>query len=218
MTTLRNVALGFAIDYPADWHRRERSVRVIFSPTGAGLEVDTLQQPALWAGIPADDKTEPAEILTEVLREFPARVELLDSGSQTIGGQGWTTARVRYESEQLSEPGLATLAATKRNEVGYVIVMQAPASQWQLMQPIYQGMVSSFRFTAEAVVRPTEATRPPTPTPTPTPRIYVVQSGDTLSEIAVQFGVSTDALATRNGIEDPRSLRTGQKLIIPTPR
>ena len=51
-----------------------------------------------------------------------------------------------------------------------------------------------------------------------TPRIYVVQSGDTLSEIAIQFGITAEALAARNGIEDARYLRTGQRLIIPTRR
>jgi LysM repeat protein len=218
LTTLRNVALGFAIDYPDDWRRQERTLRVVFSPTEAGLEATTLQYPALWVGIPADEQTEPTAVLTEILRGFPARVEVLETGSTTISGQNWLTARVRYESDQLSQPGRATLAATKRNEVGYVVVMQAPASQWDALQPIFQGMLNSFRFTAEAVIRPTEATRPPTPTPTPTPRIYVVQSGDTLSEIAVQFGVSTEALAARNSIDDPRSLRVGQKLIIPTRR
>ena len=48
--------------------------------------------------------------------------------------------------------------------------------------------------------------------------IYIVQSGDTLSKIALQYGVTIEALATRNDIDDPRRLRTGVKLIIPIKR
>ncbi len=61
---------------------------------------------------------------------------------------------------------------------------------------------------------------PPTPTytpaPTPTPIIYVVQSGDTLLGIAIQYGVTLDALQRANAIADPRFIREGQALIIPT--
>jgi LysM repeat protein len=48
--------------------------------------------------------------------------------------------------------------------------------------------------------------------------VYEVQSGDTLGGIAVRFGVDMEALANRNGIEDPRRIRTGQQLIIPIRR
>ncbi len=61
---------------------------------------------------------------------------------------------------------------------------------------------------------------PPTPTytpaPTPTPIVYVVQSGDTLLGIAIQYGVTLDALQRANAIADPSLVREGQSLIIPT--
>lgn len=41
---------------------------------------------------------------------------------------------------------------------------------------------------------------------------HVVGRGETLSGIARRFGVSVDALQTWNGIENPRSLRVGQRL------
>lgn len=55
----------------------------------------------------------------------------------------------------------------------------------------------------------------PTPTPAPTPRTYVVQSGDTLHEIAVQFGTTAAAIAAANGISVTDTLDVGQVLIIP---
>ena len=45
--------------------------------------------------------------------------------------------------------------------------------------------------------------------------IYVVQSGDTLAEIAEQHGVRVDDLITLNGIQNPDVLQVGQQLQIP---
>lgn len=218
MITLQNVALGFAVDYPADWAKSEKSLRVIFSPTEAGLETESWQQPGIWLGIPASDTTEPATLLQEILSDLPASPQVLKTNTITLAGQPWSSVQIQFEPDSLDQPVLATVAATKRNEVGYYLVAAAPADRWSAVNPIFQGMLNSLHFTAEAVIRPTDATRPPTPTPTPTPRIYVVQSGDTLSEIAVQFGVSMDMLVARNGIDDPARLRVGQKIIIPNRR
>lgn len=44
---------------------------------------------------------------------------------------------------------------------------------------------------------------------------YVVQEGDTLYGIAVQFQVTMDALMEANGIDDPNALQVGQELQIP---
>jgi LysM repeat protein len=55
-----------------------------------------------------------------------------------------------------------------------------------------------------------------TPTVSPTPIVYVIQSGDTLLEIAQEYGVSVEAIQRVNGIEDPRFLRVGQEVLIPT--
>jgi LysM repeat protein len=98
------------------------------------------------------------------------------------------------------------------------MVAVAPAAEWEAMQPVFQTILNSFQFTSEAVLRPTDATPPPTPTPTPTPIVHIVQSGETLSHIAVRYGVTIEALAARNNIDDPRTLQTGTKLIIPLKR
>ncbi len=60
---------------------------------------------------------------------------------------------------------------------------------------------------------------PPTPTftpePTPTPVLHSVESGETLLGIALEYGVSLQALQAANGIDNPQYLRLGQVLIIP---
>lgn len=45
--------------------------------------------------------------------------------------------------------------------------------------------------------------------------IYVVQPGDTLSKISLQFNVSVQALMSANGITNPNLIFAGQRLVIP---
>lgn len=70
---------------------------------------------------------------------------------------------------------------------------------------------------ATATPRPSTPAPTSTPTVTPTPIVYVVQQGDTLLGIAVQFDVAAEAIQEINGIVDPRFLQIGQELIIPGP-
>lgn len=71
--------------------------------------------------------------------------------------------------------------------------------------------------TATGTLLPT-ATPSPLPTVTPTPPtvvIHVVQPGDTLSEVAVLYGSTVEAIVAANGIEDAHWLSLGQELVIP---
>jgi LysM repeat protein len=53
------------------------------------------------------------------------------------------------------------------------------------------------------------------PTPTPEPFRYTVATGDTLSSIAQQFGVTTVSIIEANGLLDPNAVQVGQEIIIP---
>jgi membrane-bound lytic murein transglycosylase D len=73
---------------------------------------------------------------------------------------------------------------------------------------------------APAPARSAPAAKPvaePAPKPKPAPPLarYVVKKGDTLQSIARTRGTTPKALASANGIRDPRSIRPGQKLKIP---
>lgn len=48
------------------------------------------------------------------------------------------------------------------------------------------------------------------------PNPYVVQSGDNFFRIAVDCGVTVEALAQANGITDPTSIVPGQQLVVPS--
>jgi LysM repeat protein len=54
-----------------------------------------------------------------------------------------------------------------------------------------------------------------TAAPTLTPVTYMIRSGDTLTDIAIEFNVSVDAIMDANDITDPNSLSAGDVLIIP---
>ena len=58
----------------------------------------------------------------------------------------------------------------------------------------------------------------PTPTPMPTPsenvECYIVQPGDTLSDIARRYGVDYNDIAMDNNILDPNYILPGQELVI----
>jgi LysM repeat protein len=71
---------------------------------------------------------------------------------------------------------------------------------------------------ATATPRPATPIATLTPTVTPTPIIYVVQAGDTLLNIAIQFERTTEEIQAANGIADPRFLQIGQEIIIPPPK
>ncbi|MCL5263940.1 MAG: LysM peptidoglycan-binding domain-containing protein [Chloroflexi bacterium] len=73
----------------------------------------------------------------------------------------------------------------------------------------------SSRTTQTAPSPASSPTSTPGPSATPTPTIYVVKAGDSASEIADKFGISTNALLKANNMTDPDKLAVGDKLVIP---
>lgn len=56
-----------------------------------------------------------------------------------------------------------------------------------------------------------------TPTPTPLPEFHVVQAGETLSQIAGLYGLTPEAIAAKNRLDDPNAILAGQRLVLPQP-
>ncbi len=68
----------------------------------------------------------------------------------------------------------------------------------------------------EVVLEVPSPTPSPQATPTPEPVVYhIVQSGETLWDIAEQYGVTLEALEAANESLDPDLLQPGQELVIP---
>ncbi|HEY71654.1 MAG: hypothetical protein DRJ03_19950 [Chloroflexi bacterium] len=90
-------------------------------------------------------------------------------------------------------------------------------------QPPATTLLSGASPASPATILPPVTMSPPftpvttaTPTVTPTPIVHVIQSGDTLLGIALDYGVDVDRLQSFNNIANPQSLQVGQELIIPT--
>jgi LysM repeat protein len=241
VATFSSAALGMTLEYPETWEQEEEPLYAIFSPSEAGLDPENLQDASIWVGIPENESATIAELLTTVLSNFPADAETLNEGTISIASQTWTSAQIRFDDENLGGQGIATLAVTNKDGIGYYLVAVAPSDEWNSAQPLFQGMINSFRFSAEealaqnsssnevdgaedeteqsAAGTPAAGRTTPAATPTPaaaaTPLTYIIQSGDTLLEIAVRFGVDADLLASENNITSPESLQLGQELTIP---
>ncbi|MFB0537811.1 MAG: LysM peptidoglycan-binding domain-containing protein [Anaerolineae bacterium] len=73
-------------------------------------------------------------------------------------------------------------------------------------------------FTTTSTATPTSTpTATSTATPTPMPVIYVVQSGDTLLSIAIEYDTTVDALLQANDLDEREMIYAGQELVIVTP-
>src|SRR5215213_1414303 len=55
-----------------------------------------------------------------------------------------------------------------------------------------------------------------TPLPSPTPFTYTIKAGDTISSIALKFGVSMDSLQAANPEISPNTMSVGQLIKIPS--
>jgi LysM repeat protein len=62
---------------------------------------------------------------------------------------------------------------------------------------------------------PTPTGPTPEPTPEPTPFEYEVQPGDSVTEIALRFGVTPESIIELNALRNPNRILPGQILLIP---
>jgi len=74
----------------------------------------------------------------------------------------------------------------------------------------------NYIYVGQRLVIPGRAAAPaPSPRPTPSSQTYIVRRGDTLSAIALRYGVSMWTLAQVNSIRNPSFIYIGQALRIP---
>lgn len=84
------------------------------------------------------------------------------------------------------------------------------------LPPTFTPMPTSAREIATVAVELNAEGTPIAVTPSSTDQeTYTIQAGDTLAEIAAEYGVSVDALAEANSITDPDEIEVGQILRIP---
>jgi LysM repeat protein len=91
----------------------------------------------------------------------------------------------------------------------YGVSVEALAAANAMSDP--SQIVSGQRLTI-----PTAGAAPAAEIPaTPATSEYVVKNGDSLAQIAREYGVTVMAIAAANGIDNPSQIRAGQRLVIP---
>jgi LysM repeat protein len=103
---------------------------------------------------------------------------------------------------RLAAPAAFLLAAT----IAVLLVRSGLGADDEEQQP----EPATAPLTARA--QPTTTTRAPRP---PRPRTYIVEEGDTLDQIALDFDTTVERLLELNPDIEPTELRPGQRLRVP---
>ncbi|WP_322796877.1 LysM peptidoglycan-binding domain-containing protein [Tepidiforma sp.] len=95
----------------------------------------------------------------------------------------------------------------------YGVPLEALAAANGIANPdlIFAGQLLTIAGSSPSVPPPGAAVGPPAG------RLYLVQPGETLSDIALRHGVTVKALAAANGLHNPDRIFAGQLLTIPAP-
>jgi uncharacterized protein YraI len=163
----------------------------------------------------------------------------------STGVQGWVNARYILTSYPLSGlPVEGAAGAITGVVTGYALhVRSGPGTGYGVLTSVYGGTVltllsrtydaawlkvtlptgalgwvstSDVSTTYPVINLPVEGGTPaPTPTPTPTYRTHVVQPGENLFRISLNYGVNMYDVARLNGITNLALIYVGQVLLIP---
>ena len=226
MAIFSSPELGFTLEYPENWPTDETPSIAVFSPSNQGLDLEQMNDTNLRIGI-VEDNASISDLLTDALAAFPADAETLNEGTISIASQTWTSTQIRFEDENLGGQGIATIAVTNKDGQGYYLIAVASAEEWNSVQPVFQGMINSFKFGAEEVVAQATARTTPQagqatpatpadeaddesgseeeeagPTPTPTPRATPTpEATPTPLVYRVQPGDTLLGIAVRFGVD-----------------
>lgn len=124
-----------------------------------------------------------------------------ETGGSATAGATPTPATIYTVTTGDTLSGIADLFGITWEEIAAANDMQPP-------YVIYRG---------QRLVIPGVETMPTTPAAAGNSIKHVVQEGETLLGIAVQYGVTSQAIMQANGMTDPDFLTVGQELIIPQP-
>lgn len=98
----------------------------------------------------------------------------------------------------------------------FLFLLTSCASQETDSTPLSSTLIPFVTSTQSLSQTPEGLVTAQTPLPGPTPFTYTIQSGDTISSIALKFGVSMDDLQAANPEISPNAMSIGQALKIPS--
>lgn len=100
----------------------------------------------------------------------------------------------------------------KARAMGTSVAQENPYGQYDSVDNGYMGVIDSGITTSEIIEEapPAEVVQ--------TSEIYIVQKGDILSQLAVDYDTTTASLIARNNLSNPDVLYVGQELSVPAGR
>jgi len=107
------------------------------------------------------------------------------------------------------------IVVPEQRGVCYLVSCSSHKDTFDLYEDDFQHIIDSLSIGGGATPARTAAATPKPKASPAAAQTYTVKSGDTLGQIAKQFGTTVDALAAANGIADPNLIRPGQVLTIP---
>jgi len=161
---------------------------------------------------------------------YSIAVEYNVSATEIVAANGLTDQNALFVGQDLLIPGYQPSASTGSGEAGgsgtsggtTVIHTVQPGEGLLQIARIYdvsyQDIVEANNLTDANLIRPgQELTIPGASVPEEASgqRVHTVQSGETLSGIAAQYGITMTALMQANGIADADRIFVGQVLVIP---
>jgi hypothetical protein len=230
----------FSFSYPTDWWViTPAEVSVLLKTSLKGM---TSSQYSYIGGVFAgglDNCKGCAQIVVIVARDSSLTGTLTDEQYEAIRAANEKSMTTRLLSHRKTE--ISSMPAVESIHIGlsgdtklweYIIVPPKPGiaylfscssakNSFAEFEPVFRQAINTLRVgEPQPMAVPTLTPRPirgatPLPAPSAIPRTYTVQPGDTLSQIAKNLGVTMDALAAANGIDDPDLIQPGQVLTVP---
>jgi membrane-bound lytic murein transglycosylase D len=151
--------------------------------------------------VPADSADEAATALASIAPSERYSSQLPDTEHRVVRGETLSGIAAQY--------GVSVNAIVQAN--GLRNAHQLHIGQVLHLPTGSIGTSSESRPAVASTAAPARA-----PAPAAVDGRYVVRRGDSLSKIAARLGVDATALADSNGIKDPRLLKVGQVLELPT--
>jgi LysM repeat protein len=147
----------------------------------------------------------------------------------SIAEQFGSTQQAILDRNGLSNPSLIRVGQTLLIPIGYVpegTPTPTLAQHTVAAGETLSSIARTYNTTPDAILAQNPALKAAEPLAVgtiltvtvgiaPEVRYHQVKAGETLSQIAVQYGLTSSQIARANGIADPNMLRVGQRLIIP---
>jgi LysM repeat protein len=159
---------------------------------------------------------QPGENLFRIALRYGVTVNALTAANGLSNSNHiYVGQRLVIPSGGTSSPSTSGVHIVRRGESLYRIALRYGVSYQTLAAA--NGIANPNRiYVGQRLVIPGRGTAPGTPSPPSSGQTYTVRRGDTLSAIAIRFGVSLWSLARANGISNPSLIYVGQVLRIPS--